>query len=315
MAVSTIKSSGGDYTSLSSWEAAKQANLTGLGPEEAECYDFVDTTAVVIDGWTTTASDYIRVFAATEGKNDGRSRDVSGTGYQLATTGQVFANYENYFRLEDIDIKVTGPSSTVKIFTIPSAITAGTSDVRIYRTIFHDSRTSANTQSILTVANGWTVLFENVIAYGNYKVTQLEGGGRDITMNHCVFFTELQTFGLEIDNVVEINNTYIGGYVTRDLFTGWDPTGDYNMTSDTTAGTLFTNGIDSKAPGDQFVNASLGSSADFTVKTGADVIEAAPRLAGVLTDILGASRTDPTAIGAFEFAVVGGAFIPKIIMS
>jgi len=51
----TIKSSGGDYTSLTAWEAGEQADLVALDRVAvAECYDFESVESPIsINGWTT----------------------------------------------------------------------------------------------------------------------------------------------------------------------------------------------------------------------------------------------------------------------
>src|SRR5688572_22296204 len=50
--IRTVKSSGGDYTSLGAWEAGEQGDLTGLGPAWCELHAVNDSTADTIDGWT-----------------------------------------------------------------------------------------------------------------------------------------------------------------------------------------------------------------------------------------------------------------------
>ena len=58
--------SGYDYTSLFDWEAAQQADIdTSNTIAVAKCRctgGTADTTAVTIDGWTTSAADYIKVW-------------------------------------------------------------------------------------------------------------------------------------------------------------------------------------------------------------------------------------------------------------
>jgi hypothetical protein len=61
--------SGTDYTSLSNWEAAQQGDLTtGARDGEiavAKCRSTggtADTTAVTVDGWTTSATEYIKIW-------------------------------------------------------------------------------------------------------------------------------------------------------------------------------------------------------------------------------------------------------------
>lgn len=57
MATRTIQSSGGDYTSLSAWEAALSGTLSEQ--EIAECYDLSDTTKVTVNVTTSASNDII----------------------------------------------------------------------------------------------------------------------------------------------------------------------------------------------------------------------------------------------------------------
>lgn len=59
--------SGTDYTSLAAWEAGQQGDLTGVRDEiaVAKCRctgGTADTTAVTIDGWTTSSTQYIKIW-------------------------------------------------------------------------------------------------------------------------------------------------------------------------------------------------------------------------------------------------------------
>ncbi len=61
-----IAASGGDYTSLSGWDAGEAADITAAGDDEihrAQCNDFEDTTKCTIGGWTTDATHYWEIFA------------------------------------------------------------------------------------------------------------------------------------------------------------------------------------------------------------------------------------------------------------
>src|SRR3990170_1219772 len=69
----TIKSSGGDYTSLSAWEAGQQGNLvTADQIQVAECYSMLDTSICVINGWTTDATRYIEIKTPVSERHDGK---------------------------------------------------------------------------------------------------------------------------------------------------------------------------------------------------------------------------------------------------
>jgi hypothetical protein len=62
----TVKSSLGDYSSVSAGEAGVQTLyssnfVTADVQVDLECYNFSDTTAVIVDGTTTDATRYLRV--------------------------------------------------------------------------------------------------------------------------------------------------------------------------------------------------------------------------------------------------------------
>jgi hypothetical protein len=84
----TVKPSGGDYTSLSNWEAGEQADLVAAGNiAVAECYSMVDTTPVVVDGWTTGVNNYIQIEGAASDRTSSNTGLWSTSRYRLVTTG------------------------------------------------------------------------------------------------------------------------------------------------------------------------------------------------------------------------------------
>jgi len=108
-----INSSGGDYTSLNSWEAGEEADLTGSGPCIANITEgFLDTGGRVdIDGWTTDADDFIKIETTTEARHNG-SLDLTGDVYALQYTfigggDFVFDMDEEYTYIDGLIISVT----------------------------------------------------------------------------------------------------------------------------------------------------------------------------------------------------------------
>lgn len=81
--VKTIRASGGDYTTLSAWEAAQQGDLvTADEIRVAECYNDWPSglnDSVVIDGWTLDASHYVKITVAPGHRHSG----VPGAGFRL----------------------------------------------------------------------------------------------------------------------------------------------------------------------------------------------------------------------------------------
>lgn len=97
----TIKPSGGDYTSLSAAEAGEQRDLVAADEIAVlECYSMQDTTAVVIAGWTTDATRYIKVYTLSSERHDGKW-DTSA--YRLTLSNddnEIFIISEDYVRVE-----------------------------------------------------------------------------------------------------------------------------------------------------------------------------------------------------------------------
>jgi hypothetical protein len=108
----TIKPSGGDYTSLSNWEAGEQANLVALNEiAVAECYSMTDTTKVNINGWTTGANNYIEIYTPLSERHKGVWDDSK---YILSIASAysygLILNVSNIY-IEGLQISITGDFS------------------------------------------------------------------------------------------------------------------------------------------------------------------------------------------------------------
>ena len=83
----TVKSSGGDYTSLNAWAASiagRGADLTTRDVvERAECFGFTDTTAVSISGITTDTTRRVEISTPDTARHGGK---WNSSAYILATT-------------------------------------------------------------------------------------------------------------------------------------------------------------------------------------------------------------------------------------
>ena len=107
--VHTIKSSGGDYSSLSAWEAAQQRNLvTADEIAVAECYGFVDTTLTTISGWTTGVNNYIIIRAHPSAKATLPPK-TDGSQYvlQSGSPGTMLSIQQSYTQVDGIYVHHT----------------------------------------------------------------------------------------------------------------------------------------------------------------------------------------------------------------
>lgn len=115
-ATKTVKSSGGDYTSLNAALAGQAANLTtncagtgGAGILTIECYAMSDTTAANTGtGYTTSADYYINITVPTAERHVGK---WNGDKYNLITTADstpALTIAENYTRCLGLQLSQNG---------------------------------------------------------------------------------------------------------------------------------------------------------------------------------------------------------------
>lgn len=151
--IKTVKSSGGDYSSLSAWEAGQQKVIAAGDTEQAECYAFQDTTIVTIDGWTTVATGYIRIYTPTAERHNG----TLGTGYRLvanAAFNRVLRINEDFVRLEGIAIRHSTTAFNGSENAIFNSNSGSTRDIRIEKCLITGGIQSINSSGgVLKVAN------------------------------------------------------------------------------------------------------------------------------------------------------------------
>lgn len=113
--IKSVKVSGGDYTSLTAAEAGEQRNLVAADEVAVIQIDGVwalaDTTPVVIGGWTTDATRYIRIYTTAMARHKGK---WSTSAYRLsALTADVLGIYQEYVRIEGLQIENTNTSPSI----------------------------------------------------------------------------------------------------------------------------------------------------------------------------------------------------------
>lgn len=145
--VKTIRASGGDYTTLSAWEAANQGNLVSADEVRvAECYnDWPSGLADTVDvsGSTTDATRYMMITVAPGHRHNGTPR--SGFYAKSAANWQTgFAATDAYCVFEWLDFSAThtgtssfkGPATSARVFTLRRCIGtngAGNMDIGSYQ--------------------------------------------------------------------------------------------------------------------------------------------------------------------------------------
>lgn len=308
--VVTVKSSGGDYTSLSAAEAGEQADLVTADVQmDIECYSFADTTAVTFDGWTTDATRYIRVYTPTAERHAG----VWNTSkYRLSINAEFSRPLivsEDFVRVEGLQIEQTHANGVSPIRVVGTA-DAASSDVRFDATIVRSAsaRTNVDTGSNIALASGKTTIRNSVI---------YDAGASCI---YSSFVTNSPT--VDLDNVTLAAGTTYGlnhtnGTATlRNVYSGGNGTDDFNGTITRTtcmhsSATSFTGSTGSTAyDTNNFTNVTSGSE-DLHLPTGSALLDAGTDLSGdFTTDIDGDTRTR-WSVGADDGPAAGGGATPK----
>lgn len=302
----TVKSAGGDYTSLASAEAGEQGDLVSLDRQlNIECYASAagDSTQVTVSGWTTDATRYIDIYCP-EGERHAGVWDAAKYHLSVTTSGSpggVITLRELCTRVRYLQVRnlrATPPAFNQAIygdtdgnFLIDGCITRG-GNVGI---------------GVSPVPNQ----IRNCICYETPIGANITGTASGVTeiSNSTLIGT---TTGLNASasvNFAVANNVYAhGGTAGFAASGGQAPTRTNCMSSDTsaTAGTggTATNCTNSVAHDtSNFVNVTSGSE-DYHLVTGSALIDAGVDLSGTFTnDIDGTTRPQNSVfdVGADEF--------------
>ncbi len=304
MAVKTLKASGGDYSTITAWLASLPSTLTG--PEELECYDFdLDEGIVVaITGKVTSASNYIRIYAASGCQWNGVSRSVSGTGFRIKNNVNGFAVSIacNHVRLEGLEIQ--GSSTTQALTYEFGTFAAAANDNRITGCLIHDTNTSAGYTMYASVSN-LRLAVSNSVVYGSQRTMDTRSAAL-ATFENCTFWRHAAELGTVCSSEASFKNCYSGRATgsSEDYWSGGAPTGNNNVSSDTTATARFTSSVNSIAGSVVFVSVTSGAE-DFRLVAGTNgLVDVGATLGTVLVDAIGVARPQGAAydVGAFERA-------------
>lgn len=320
----TVKSSGGDYTSLSAWEAGRQGDLVSSDCIEiAECYSLEDTTTVDIDGWTTDATRYIKVATTSSARHGGV---WSTSAYRMVMDNTyAFTIRESHVWLDGIQITLTNPSAG--LYYIRTVGLSNTDTLKISNTIFKGhGNSSYNIGLCPTVVTGSlpTMYVWNSLFYGSGNS---ENSYFNVTGANDVVYIYNSTFILGGTNVtagvrreagtLTCTNVFAGGCYSGRAFFG-TITCNYCASSDASAddnggtGNIINKAIDT----DTFVNVTAGSE-DYRLATDglSPLVNAGTSDPGsglFSDDITYTIRSGTWDIGAHEYVAAGGGFVLPI---
>jgi len=159
--------SGYDYDSLYDWEAAQQGDLTGVRNEiaVAKCRctgGTADTTAFAINGWTTSAADYIKIWTDTSESYRHNGTYQTGNKYRLEISNAgAISNLEENIRFIGLQIRLVTINNSDQYATDHQA--TGAVDIQMSYCILRGTNDTGSTQNY-----HWGVYCRSA-ASGTYK--------------------------------------------------------------------------------------------------------------------------------------------------
>jgi len=230
-----------------------------------------DTTAAAFSGWTTGASNYIRIYSD---ESDAMATTIYTTsGYRLEVTGTCLDIREEYVRVERISIKFTSPASPNAISAV-LLLAGATSDIRLtgcyIKGVMHASNTSVVNGVFCSGSQAQKIIncifdgFTNVGNTANAGYTQDINSGASRV--YCCLAINCATGYKSLDASVFLKNcAYDGGTSGNQVGFQGTPhsTSNYNASTDATAP-----GVNSRQS-QTFTYVGAGDYAFATTDTGA----------------------------------------------
>ena len=296
----TIKSSGGDYTSLSAWEAANQGDLvTADEIRQAECYAFTDTTACVIDGSTTDATRYLRVYTPSAERHAG----VFDSSKYNITLGTDFVRplrvLDDFVRIEGLQLHQSGTG--VNAYGAMEATGPATSDIRVEACILRSSTSSTHDSNGATMSHGGgSLTIRNTVIVGgrNGVYTTFSASAPTLVAQNCTIVASLNYGSFRGSGTPAYTNCYNGGHTTDSYSGAFTAT-----TCAHSSATVYTGSTASVAYSTANFTSVTAGSENLHLVTGSALIDVGTDLSGTFTvDIDGATRSGTWDIGADEFA-------------
>lgn len=294
------------YATLAEWEAARQGTLTEV--EEVICEgSAADTSHVLIDGWTTSAANYILIRTTQANRHNGRY-DTSK--YRLeVSNSQSFYVAEYFVRIDGLQFSHpnndTWNQEGVMFWPDISGVGPASTDCRISNSIAYN----CGSGSIGLRQIGCRVTYTNCISYGNsshgFRVADT-GDGANATYYNCIAAANAdQGFSLP-SGTTTARNCYAGGNSSAD-WSATPGTASNNASADGSHGSTVAY---STSSGAYFTNVTAGSQ-NFDIGSSSALRDAGYDLSGTFTtDILGQTRGATWDIGPFEYQAAATAGIP-----
>ena len=303
----TIKSSGGDYTSLAAWESGMQDDLVSTTTISiAECYAMDDPGGTVqIEGWTTSSDYYIKIYTPASERHDGKWNTSK---YRLSVSGSQPINIgdgANFIRIDGLQLYCA--LSSEYGFACGGSL-SGARDVQISNCIAKVSGEYAGKCITLSSNGSGTAKIWNNICYSETTGYVLCIETRHFEWDSLTYVYNNTCYGGSVGvyhsggNVPLIKNNLCNGNTT-DYSGTFHASSVTNLSEDTTSPN---SALQSKAV--TFVNEGaydfhLGSTDTNAINAGTDL--SSDTYIAFNTDIDGTTRSGTWDIGADEYVSAG----------
>ncbi len=219
--VKTIRASGGDYTTLSAWEAANQGDLvTADEVRVAECYNDWPSgldDQVTIDGSTTDATRYLKITVAAGHRHNGTPQ----SGFfivKFASYLGVIQNSDSYSVFEWLDAKQTSTVADSNAFygVVTTGVVwkycigaVGVSGQRCFR--MNSTNTLIGCLALgvgagFTGNNYWSPTLLNCVAVNCSSGFAPGGANSSVIAKNCVAYNNTTNYGTTGFNAASTNN-------------------------------------------------------------------------------------------------------------
>jgi hypothetical protein len=298
------------------WEAGQQGIHQVADDSSLLCYnDFGAgglSDSIDLNGWTTQEANKVVIKPAVGSEHGGKRRSDGGTGFKItAASGTTIRVSSVWARIEGIEIEQTGGTSSshcMKAFA-PSSYT------EVDSCIFNGTG-GGSSSGIYQQDINYKMRLTNSLVYHTFRGvdwrTRGPGSAIESWIHNCTLITNssdnallLVTQNVDIKNVVAINEGAgdAFGYASDGAGSVYENLASHDTSAKSTSGPAALHNV-STADGVNFVSPSTN---DYSPQSGGVLDGAGQDLSLEFTnDILGAARSVPWEIGAYEIVAAGG---------
>jgi len=297
----TLKTSGGDYSNIETWNSTEQTNLVTDGDShvlEISAGTFTTaTTGLSLAAWTAGASNRITIKAAAGDEHDGVRNSGAIIECTSSTNTDCTFNAFNFTTIQDVTLKQTTNAAGRCLIPGTEALLRG--EGFIAQRLILDGAGSclflAGFVSTITVPP----IIRNTIIYGSIDTTT--GYEQLLLQNITVTGTaEITVRNSARSAASKVQNVYANTWTYTNA-------GAY--------GTITTNAAnDTSAPGSSPVNSvsttdgvnfTAPSTGDYTLTSGSALVNTATDLSGTFTDDIKNATRSAWDVGAYEYIAAG----------